>query len=66
MLVHSCGAMTHNAKLCMDQGLVSWDLRANWTSKNIAPDKKIDFFELDYDGKRERWNGYDVASCPCH
>lgn len=46
--------------------LVSWDLGANWTSKNIAPDEKIDFFELEYDGKRDRWNGYDVALCPCH
>lgn len=35
---------------------------AKWTSKNISPDEKIETFELDYDGKRDRWNGYDAAS----
>lgn len=35
---------------------------AKWTSKNIAPDEKIETFELDYDGKRDRWNGYDAAT----
>lgn len=35
---------------------------AQWTNKNIAPDEKIETFELDYDGKRDRWNGYDTSS----
>lgn len=29
---------------------------------HIAPDEKIETFELDYDGKRDRWNGYDPAT----
>jgi pre-mRNA-processing factor SLU7 len=29
---------------------------------HIAPDEKIETFELDYDGKRDQWNGYDVAT----
>ena len=29
---------------------------------HIAPDEKIETFELDYDGKRDRWNGYDAAT----
>ncbi|XP_042757554.1 pre-mRNA-splicing factor SLU7-A, partial [Lactuca sativa] len=55
----NCGAMTHTTKTCMERLL---KLRAKWTSKNIAPDKKIETFELDYDGKRDRWNGYDATS----
>ena len=51
--------MTHDAKSCMDRPR---KLGAKWTSKNIAPDEKIETFELDYDGKRDRWNGYDAAS----
>lgn len=51
--------MTHDAKACMDRPR---KLGAKWTSKNIAPDEKIESFELDYDGKRDRWNGYDAAS----
>lgn len=29
---------------------------------HIAPDEKIETFELDYDGKRDRWNGYDTST----
>jgi pre-mRNA-processing factor SLU7 len=35
---------------------------AKWTNMHIAPDEKIEMFELDYDGKRDRWNGYDAAA----
>lgn len=35
---------------------------AKWSNKHIAPDEKIETFELDYDGKRDRWNGYDPAT----
>ncbi|KAG8370788.1 hypothetical protein BUALT_Bualt13G0019900 [Buddleja alternifolia] len=56
---YSCGAMTHDKKACVDRPR---KLGAKWTSKNIAPDEKIETFELDYDGKRDRWNGYDAAS----
>lgn len=37
-------------------------LGAKWTNKHIAPDEKIETFELDYDGKRDRWNGYDPST----
>ena len=33
-----------------------------WTNKRIAPDEKVEAFELDYDGKWDRWNGYDPAT----
>lgn len=56
---YSCGAMTHNAKTCMERPRQKG---AKWTSMHIAPDEKIETFELDYDGKRDRWNGYDAAT----
>ncbi|GBG92225.1 hypothetical protein CBR_g54768 [Chara braunii] len=55
----NCGAMTHDAKLCMERPR---KLGAKWTSMHIAPDEKIESFELDYDGKRDRWNGYDPST----
>ncbi|KAG5567423.1 hypothetical protein RHGRI_002837 [Rhododendron griersonianum] len=55
----NCGAMTHDLKSCMERPR---RVGAKWTDKNIAPDEKIETFELDYDGKRDRWNGYDAAS----
>ncbi|WOG89002.1 hypothetical protein DCAR_0208238 [Daucus carota subsp. sativus] len=39
---------------------------SKWTSKNIAPDDKIESFQLGYDGKRDRWNGYDAAASYAH
>ncbi|KAJ9566916.1 hypothetical protein OSB04_002882 [Centaurea solstitialis] len=47
----NCGAMTHTTKTCMERPR---KLGAKWTSKNIAADEKIETFELDYDGKRDR------------
>ncbi|GFQ08425.1 pre-mRNA-splicing factor slu7, partial [Phtheirospermum japonicum] len=55
----NCGAMTHDKKACVDRPR---KLGAMWTGKGIAPDEKIETFKLDYDGKRDRWNGYDAAS----
>ncbi|KAF5741900.1 pre-mRNA-splicing factor SLU7 [Tripterygium wilfordii] len=55
----NCGAMTHNSKSCMERPRKKG---AKWTSMHIAPDEKIESFELDYDGKRDRWNGYDAST----
>ncbi|KAK9931135.1 hypothetical protein M0R45_018430 [Rubus argutus] len=55
----NCGAMTHNVKSCMERPRKKG---AKWTSMHIAPDEKIEIFELDYDGKRDRWNGFDAAT----
>ncbi|KAG8499796.1 hypothetical protein CXB51_006177 [Gossypium anomalum] len=54
-----CGAMTHDAKSCIERPRKK---RAKWTNMHIAPDEKIETFELDYDGKRDRWNGYDPST----
>lgn len=29
---------------------------------HIVPDEKIETFELDHDGKQDRWNGYDAST----
>lgn len=58
-LLISCGAMTHDVKTCMDRPR---KIGAKFTNKFIAPDEKIETFELDYDGKRDRWNGYDSTT----
>ncbi|GLJ05215.1 hypothetical protein SUGI_0013910 [Cryptomeria japonica] len=55
----NCGAMTHDVKSCMERPR---KIGAKWTNKRIAPDEKVENFELDYDGKRDRWNGYDPAT----
>uniref|UniRef100_A0A7N1A7G0 Pre-mRNA-splicing factor SLU7 n=2 Tax=Kalanchoe fedtschenkoi TaxID=63787 RepID=A0A7N1A7G0_KALFE len=55
----NCGAMTHNVKSCMERPR---KIGAKWTNKYIAPDEKIETFELDYDGKRDRWNGFDPST----
>ncbi|MCO5592630.1 hypothetical protein L7F22_046633 [Adiantum nelumboides] len=55
----NCGAMAHDSKSCSERPR---KLGAKWTNKHIAPDEKIESFELAYDGKRDRWNGYDPTS----
>ena len=51
--------MTHDKKSCMERPR---SVGAKWTNVNIAPDEKVESFELDYDGKRDRWNGYDPST----
>ncbi|KAK9704838.1 hypothetical protein RND81_07G014200 [Saponaria officinalis] len=55
----NCGAMTHDSKSCMDRPR---KLGAKFTGKHIAADEIIEEFELDFDGKRDRWNGFDPSS----
>eukprot|EP01116_Phalansterium_solitarium_P012981 TRINITY_DN2977_c0_g3_i1.p1 TRINITY_DN2977_c0_g3~~TRINITY_DN2977_c0_g3_i1.p1 ORF type:complete len:541 (+),score=181.76 TRINITY_DN2977_c0_g3_i1:146-1768(+) len=54
----NCGAMTHAAKLCVERPR---KVGARWTGQDIKPDEAIQDLLLDYDGKRDRWNGYDPA-----
>ncbi|KAL5220989.1 hypothetical protein ABZP36_025702 [Zizania latifolia] len=55
----NCGAMTHDKKSCMERPR---NVGAKWTNISIAPDEKVESFELDFDGKRDRWNGYDPST----
>ncbi|KAM1216404.1 hypothetical protein ACFX2I_012647 [Malus domestica] len=53
------GAIMHTTKLCMERPRKK---EARWANMHIAPDEKIESYELDYDGKRDRWNGFDAAT----
>ncbi|KAK7922853.1 hypothetical protein WMY93_009755 [Mugilogobius chulae] len=53
----NCGAMTHKKKDCMERPR---KVGAKFTGTGIAPDEHSQVnLDLDYDGKRDRWNGYD-------
>jgi len=51
----NCGATTHSKKECMERPRQKG---ARWTGHDLAPDEFIQELDLDYDGKRDRWNGY--------
>lgn len=55
----NCGAMTHKRKDCMERPR---KIGARYTNANIAPDEftQPELF-MDYDGKRDRWAGYDPS-----
>jgi pre-mRNA-processing factor SLU7 len=53
----NCGAMTHRKADCLERPRKRG---AELTGKNIVADEKIQpGLRLDYDGKRDRWNGYN-------
>ena len=55
----NCGAMTHKAKDCCDRPR---KLGAKFTGKNIKADEVVEDLNLGYDGKHDRWNGYDSTN----
>lgn len=56
----NCGAMTHKKKECMERPR---KIGAKFTSAKIAADEFIQpELNPDYDGKRDRWAGYDPSS----
>ncbi|XP_077434982.1 pre-mRNA-splicing factor SLU7 isoform X1 [Vanacampus margaritifer] len=53
----NCGAMTHKKKDCLERPR---KVGAKFTGTSIAQDEHAQVqLKLDYDGKRDRWNGYD-------
>eukprot|EP00002_Diphylleia_rotans_P025180 TRINITY_DN4980_c0_g1_i1.p1 TRINITY_DN4980_c0_g1~~TRINITY_DN4980_c0_g1_i1.p1 ORF type:complete len:456 (+),score=96.35 TRINITY_DN4980_c0_g1_i1:79-1446(+) len=54
----NCGAMTHKKKDCTERPR---KVGAKYSSKQIAPDEVVRQFAFDYEGKRDRWNGYDPS-----
>ena len=52
----NCGALTHSQKDCCERPR---KLGAKYSNKDIMPDEIIVNLDLDYDGKRDRWNGYN-------
>ena len=55
----NCGAMGHKKKECFERPRT---VGAQFTNASIAPDEHVQpEFTVDYDGKRDRWAGYDPA-----
>lgn len=52
----NCGSMSHKTKDCLSRPRKQG---AKWTGKDIQPDEYIQHADLDWDAKRDRWNGYD-------
>jgi pre-mRNA-processing factor SLU7 len=52
----NCGAMTHKTKECLSRPRAKG---ARWTGQDIQADEVIQDLKLDWDAKRDRWNGYD-------
>jgi pre-mRNA-processing factor SLU7 len=48
--------MTHTAKTCIERPR---KVGAKFTGKDIGQDEVISHVKLNYEGKRDRWNGYD-------
>ena len=57
----NCGAMTHTAKTCVERPR---KVGAKYSGKNFAKDEYLQgpLSNLGYEGKRDRWNGYDPNS----
>lgn len=56
----NCGALTHKKKDCLERPR---KIGAKYTNEDLADDEIIlPDLNLDYDGKRDRWNGYDPAN----
>lgn len=54
----NCGAMTHKAKDCLSRPRAKG---AKWTGKDIQADEVVQDLKLNWDAKRDRWNGYDAS-----
>ena len=55
----SCGAMTHKARDCVERPRAKG---AKLTGSDIAPDEAVaPELQLDYEGKHDRYNGYDAS-----
>ncbi|CAH0391152.1 unnamed protein product [Bemisia tabaci] len=55
----NCGAITHKKKDCMERPR---KIGVKYTNANIAPDEFVQpVLKQDFDGKRDRWAGYDPA-----
>jgi pre-mRNA-processing factor SLU7 len=52
----NCGANTHKTKDCCERPR---KVGAKFSNQDIAADEIIQNLDLDYDAKRDRWNGYD-------
>merc|ERR1711913_16185 len=53
----NCGAVTHKKRDCLERPR---KIGAKYSGANFAPDESLQpKLALDFDGKRDRWNGYN-------
>lgn len=52
----NCGAITHKKPDCLERPRKRG---AKWTGTDIRPDEYVQEAALDFEGKRDRWAGYD-------
>ena len=52
----NCGVLTHKTKECVERPRKKG---AKWSGKDIKADEVLVDVNLDFEGKRDRWNGYD-------
>jgi pre-mRNA-processing factor SLU7 len=55
----NCGALTHKLKECLERPRKRG---AKWSGRDFSRDEFIYEVPLDFEGKRDRWNGYDPNS----
>merc|ERR1719487_2245376 len=53
----NCGATTHKAKDCVERPR---KVTAKQNGKNLCPDEFIEELNFDWEGKRDRWNGFEA------
>eukprot|EP00930_Biecheleria_cincta_P105905 TRINITY_DN98_c0_g1_i1.p1 TRINITY_DN98_c0_g1~~TRINITY_DN98_c0_g1_i1.p1 ORF type:complete len:704 (-),score=195.17 TRINITY_DN98_c0_g1_i1:40-2082(-) len=53
----NCGATTHSKKDCVERPRA---VTAKQNGKNLMPDEYVQELNLDYEGKRDRWNGFQA------
>eukprot|EP01049_Picozoa_sp_SAG25_P013767 SAG25_NODE_2226_length_1822_cov_1.362739_4_plen_103_part_01 len=54
----NCGAMTHKTKDCTERPRKKG---AKYTGKNFKDDELVEELDLNFDAKRDAWNGYDPS-----
>jgi len=55
----NCGAISHKTRECCERPRKRG---SKWTGKDFSHDEFINEVPLDYEGKRDRWNGYNPDS----
>ncbi|KAJ1946072.1 mRNA splicing protein [Kickxella alabastrina] len=53
----NCGAMSHKTRDCVERPRKRG---ARWTNEGLMANEVVRDVNLDYDAKRDRWNGYDA------
>lgn len=52
----NCGALTHDVKTCCERPR---KVSAKHSGRDFAQDEVVQNLQLDWEGKRDRWNGYE-------